>query len=78
MFKNLSYYILFITSLIGCNSSNDTHTYFGGKIINPKSNYVILHSMGKVIDTLYLDKYNKFLGKFKNTNEGLYYFEHGI
>ncbi|MEO9570895.1 MAG: hypothetical protein ABJH82_05185 [Polaribacter sp.] len=66
------------TAFVGCNSvSNNTTTYFGGKIINPKSNHVVLYSMEKVIDTLFLGKDNKFLGKIENDNEGLYYFIHG-
>ena len=70
--------ILFLTTLISCNSDRkETSTYFGGKIINPKSNYVVLFSMDKVIDTLYLNKKNKFIGKLNNINEGLYYFFHG-
>jgi hypothetical protein len=78
MFKSLSTYILILITIIGCNSSKESRTYFGGKIINPKSNFVILYSMGNVIDTLYLDKEGKFIGEYKNVNEGLYYFEHGI
>jgi hypothetical protein len=69
---------LLLILLVGCNtSSKDTSTYFGGKIINPKSKYVILYAMDKVIDTLYLDAKNKFLGTYKDAKEGLYYFVHG-
>lgn len=68
-----------VTSFISCNSSSskNTATYFGGKIINPKSNFVVLYSMDKVIDTMFLGKDNKFLGKLNNVKEGLYYFIHG-
>tara|TARA_R110002126_G_scaffold87465_1_gene210477 strand:+ start:1891 stop:3282 length:1392 start_codon:yes stop_codon:yes gene_type:complete len=70
--------IAVFTSLISCDSDNkDTTTYFGGKIINPKSNQVILYTMEKVIDTFFLDAKHKFMGKIKNANEGLYYFTHG-
>lgn len=77
----LKYTVIFIsvfTTLVSCNHSKDVHTYFGGKIINPKNNYVILYAMDNVIDTLFLDKNNRFLGKYNHVNEGLYYFEHGI
>ena len=80
MLKKLHYLILLfsITALISCDSkSKSAATYFGGKIINPKSNFVILYSMEKVIDTLFLKKDNKFLGKLKDAKEGLYYFVHG-
>ena len=70
--------ILFLTTLIGCNSKNkETLTYFGGKIINPKSNHVVLFSMDRVVDTFYLNNHNKFIGKLNNIDEGLYYFFHG-
>ena len=80
MIKYLLRFILLITitGFASCNStSKNTATYFGGKIINPKSNFIVLYSMDKVIDTLYLGKDNKFLGKLDNANEGLYYFKHG-
>jgi hypothetical protein len=80
MTKYLLNLILLIaaTAFISCNSTpKNTATYFGGKIINPKSNFVVLYSMDKVIDTMYLAKDNKFIGKLNNAKEGLYYFMHG-
>ena len=80
MSKHLPYLILALvfSVLLSCSSEQtQSETYFGGKIINPKSNYVVLHSMQKVIDTLYLKKDNTFLGKLQDPNEGLYYFTHG-
>ena len=75
----LHLFLLFaVTAFVSCDSNTKTTaTYFGGKIINPKSNYVVLYSMDKVIDTMYLGKDNKFLGKLNNAKEGLYYFMHG-
>ncbi len=70
--------LLAITTLVGCNSSSEeTTTYFGGKIVNPKSKEVYLYFNDDVIDTLFLDKHNKFIGELKNIEEGLYYFKHG-
>ncbi len=70
--------ILCICAIIGCDSKEkNTKTYFGGKIINPKSNQVILFSMDKAIDTFLLDDNQKFIGEIKNAKEGLYYFIHG-
>jgi hypothetical protein len=63
--------------MISCTPKKNKTTYFGGKIINPKSKYVTLHSMDKVIDTLFLKDDNTFLGTLKNASEGLYYFIHG-
>ncbi|AUC84475.1 hypothetical protein CW731_03815 [Polaribacter sp. ALD11] len=73
-FIALSYLLL---SLISCTSKENSNTFFGGKIINPKTKFVVLYSNDKVIDTLLLDSRNKFLGTYDNLEEGLYYFEHG-
>jgi len=79
MIKYLLHLIFLVTiiSFFSCNNKNST-TYFGGKIINPKSKYVVLFSKEKVIDTFFLNKKNKFLGEIKNPKEGLYYFKHGL
>jgi len=70
--------IMFLVTLISCNSTDkNVDIYFGGKIINPKNNHVVLYSMEKVVDTFFLDTSNKFIGKLKKANEGLYYFSHG-
>ena len=70
--------LLILVSLISCKSEKKlTHVYFGGKIIHPKSSHVILYSMDQAIDTFYLDKDGKFVGKIKLASDGLYYFSHG-
>ncbi|KOY52551.1 hypothetical protein [Polaribacter dokdonensis] len=70
--------LLSLSFLISCETEvKEQTTYFGGKIINPKSNRVILYSMEQVIDTFLLDEHQKFIGELKNANEGLYYFVHG-
>lgn len=64
--------------IIGCTASKkDTYTYLGGKIINPKKNYILLLDNEKVIDSILLNKNNTFTGTIKNLKEGLYYFVHG-
>ncbi|MFK8060128.1 MAG: TlpA family protein disulfide reductase [Polaribacter sp.] len=78
MLKNLLSCSLILLSFVGCNKPKDLNTFFGGKIINPKTNFVVLYSMDKALDTLQLDKNNRFLGKYKDIKEGLYYFVHGI
>jgi hypothetical protein len=65
-------------TLLGCTSTKEnSSTFFGGKIINPKTKFVVLYANDKVIDTLLLNDSNKFLGTYNNLNEGLYYFQHG-
>lgn len=63
---------------MSCTKTVSDATYFGGKIINPKSDYVTLFD-GKdhVVDTFKLNSNNKFIGKITDAKEGLYYFKHG-
>ena len=74
------YIIPFILILfIGCNISEKSKTtYFGGKIINPKSRYITLSDNYSFNDTIYLKKDNSFLGSYKKLKKGLYIFKHGI
>jgi hypothetical protein len=72
------FFILILVVFTNCKTATeDSSTYFGGKIINPTSKYVVLFSMEKVIDTLFLDTDSKFFGKIDAVNEGMYYFKHG-
>jgi hypothetical protein len=81
MTKNIISYIPFSLLLLfalGCAKKNEnSKTFFGGKIINPKTKFVVLYSNDKIIDTLLLNNRNKFLATYDNLEEGLYYFEHG-
>lgn len=80
MSKTLKYFFLLISfAIIGSCTSEDKNkaTYFGGKIINPKTDYVLLFEQGELIDSLFLDKNDKFIGEYKDFNEGLYTFKHG-
>ena len=80
MIKILKYFsILSIAFLLTNCDGNDrnTTTYLGGKIINPKTDFVLLFNQNKLIDTLSLDAQNKFLGEYENFKEGFYYFIHG-
>ena len=52
-------------------------TYFGGKIINPKSKDVYFYKNNQLLDSAQLDFKNKFLFKFDSLKVGLYTFEHG-
>lgn len=71
--------IVFLSTMFsGCvkNTPNDC-TYFGGKIINPKSDNVVLYKNEIPLDTFFLDKNNSFLGEIPKLHEGLYNFKHG-
>lgn len=77
--------LLFITSLsstslfISCADvlkGSDGVSYFGGEIINPNSKFVYLCKDNQVIDTIELDKNNRFLQKYDTLSSGMYTFKH--
>lgn len=84
MIKNYIKYSLPLCLLIfSCFTSckkgfeaDDFVAYFGGEVQNPQSNYVIFMKDNEVIDTLYLDKQNRFMHKFDSLAPGLYTFKH--
>jgi len=65
--------------LFSCSSTkkDNSLTYFGGQIINPRTNFVLLLKNDKVIDTLTLKENNRFLAAYNSFSEGLYTFKHG-
>ncbi|SFZ81953.1 conserved protein of unknown function [Tenacibaculum maritimum NCIMB 2154] len=69
----------FLLSIVfACKESKENNTaYLGGKIINPKSDYIILFNHDKVLDSIKLNEDHTFSRKFNNIKEGLYYFKHG-
>ena len=71
-------YGIFVFLTFGCKNTNENAmTYFGGQIINPKTNYVLFLKDEKVLDTLLLDENNRFLTEMPSLKEGLYRFKHG-
>lgn len=50
--------------------------YFGGEIVNPNNPYVLFCKDNEVIDTLKLDKNNRFFVQFDSLAPGLYSFKH--
>lgn len=65
--------------LFSCSTTkkDNSFTYFGGQIINPRTNFVVLLKNDKVIDTLLLKENNRFIEKYTAFTEGLYTFKHG-
>lgn len=66
--------------LLGCKKNSDrdnSYAYFGGEIINPNNDYVLLFSPNQKLDTLFLDSTNRFFTKLENLKAGLYRFSHG-
>ncbi|HSQ45423.1 MAG TPA: hypothetical protein VLM44_00745, partial [Lutibacter sp.] len=72
------FYVILVFLTFGCIKTNENAmTYFGGQIINPKTNFVLLLKDEKVLDTLLLDENNSFLTEIPSLQEGLYAFKHG-
>ncbi|MDI9256937.1 TlpA family protein disulfide reductase [Flavobacterium sedimenticola] len=56
--------------------ANDYVAYFGGEIVNPNSPYVLFCKDDEVIDSIKLDKNNRFFVQFDSLAPGLYSFKH--
>lgn len=69
---------LFVVILVGCASdkSKSQDAYFGGEVVNPTSNYVVLYKGDKVIDSAKLDSQNRFMFHLDTVDEGLHHFDH--
>ncbi len=66
-------------SIISCTQANDKQilTYFGGQIVNPKSDIVTLMKDDKIIKKIHLKEDNSFLTELDSITEGIYSFSHG-
>lgn len=72
----LTVLILFTACKKDTANINSDVTYFGGEIVNPKSDYVIIYKSKVALDTVRLDDNNRFLYKIENIDAGLYNFYH--
>ncbi|MCX7547709.1 hypothetical protein OS188_07075 [Xanthomarina sp. F1114] len=79
--KHLYLLILLLITLVSCKrdakQDEGDVAYFGGEIINPSNNFVVLLKGNSVIDTLTLDPKNRFIYKVNELDSGLYTFSHG-
>ncbi len=81
-FRNLTFFALLIpliTLLSSCKNDfkrGDYVAYFGGEIVNPNSPYVLFCKDNEVIDSIKLDKNNRFFVQFDSLTPGLYTFKH--
>ncbi len=71
--------ILLVVVFASCKSefgANDYTAFFGGEIINPNNKYIVFCKDNIALDTITLDKNNRFLIKFDSLIPGLYSFKH--
>jgi len=79
VFKIVSFSLFTLMMFSSCEKKfkNDNFTaYFGGEVTNPLNRYVLFLKDNKVIDTLPLDRNNRFFKKFDSLVPGLYTFKH--
>ncbi len=71
-------YILSISLVaFSCGQKSCSYAILGGEIINKNADFVVLLYGKQVIDTVPLDKNNRFNYKIKNLDAGFYTFNHG-
>src|SRR5574343_1772228 len=71
--------IVVFSTLTSCKKTFEAENYvayFGGEVQNPQSKFVLFLKDDEVIDTIYLDKNNRFIHKFDSLPPGLYSFKH--
>jgi hypothetical protein len=78
MHKIIFFFLIALTFL-SCSSEKtekEKGAWFGGEIINPHSNYIVLTRNEKLIDSIPLDNNNRFLYYIENVEKGIYNFLH--
>ena len=69
---------LFSVFIFSCSKKENSNTvYFGGEIINPNDDYIVLYQNQTFIDSIKLDDNNRFFVDLgEKLESGLYYFTH--
>jgi len=76
MNKTLLYFIIFTLAACNTKEKKTSAVFFGGEIVNPTSEYVVLFKGDVVLDSAYLDENNRFSFKLDSVDEGLHHFYH--
>ncbi len=65
-------------SILACSekSRECPSVFFGGEIVNPTSEYVVLYKNDTYVDSVKLDEGNRFSFNLQGIEEGLYHFDH--
>lgn len=70
-------YIIIALTVFSCKNDKNDFAYIGGEISNPNTNFVVISKADSVLDTINLDKNNRFIYKINNLISGIYTFKHG-
>lgn len=76
MIRPVIYSLFLLLAACGKGRKGPSATYFGGEIVNPTSEYVVLFSGDVAVDSAKLDKENRFSFSLDSIQEGLYHFNH--
>lgn len=70
--------LIFTALLFSCSDKKreSSGAWFGGQIVNPTADYVVLTKNDEVVDTILLDDDNRFLYKLEEVDKGIYNFIH--
>ncbi|WP_396194973.1 TlpA family protein disulfide reductase [Flavobacterium sp.] len=77
--KVIAFLVPLLVLMSSCKNEfkrNDYVAYFGGEIVNPNNPYVLFCKDNQVIDSIKLDKNNRFFVQFDSLAPGLYTFKH--
>ena len=76
--KQVVTFVVIVLLITSCKQNKEANTtFFGGEILNPKADHVLLMQQNEVLDTIFLDSKNTFGKHFYNLKPGLYSFKHG-
>lgn len=76
MGKTFLYFFLFVLAGCGKGKTDSPNVFFGGEIVNPTSDQVILYNGDVAVDSAKLDEQNRFSFSLDSITEGLYHFNH--
>ena len=75
--KPFYYFIVIALVIFSCKKDKDNFAFIGGEITNPYTDFVVISKADSVLDTISLDKNNRFIYKIDNLISGIYTFKHG-
>ena len=75
--KLFFFYIIIALTIFSCKKDKDDFAFIGGEITNPNTNFVVISKADVILDTISLDKNNRFIYKINNLVSGIYTFKHG-